>query len=291
MYQAKHIIRKSVIVGLSFAVGVVSTVFAAATYDISVQTRANTIFDVIKKNASTMDQSDSIAYYNLVRLNIKSLVEVFSVVDASIVGELGLVKITTTGSIIIGNQNTGLANNTTSTQTNNTTSTQADNTTSTQADNTTSTQADNNQTSTQVQCTTNEFKGKNGECFPCPVGQQSINGNSCYNPDIAVTGMWLDRNSAKVGDIMSISYTMAYSKSCYIAIEKTSPSGSITFNRWMLTDRTNLANTRYDVLQEDVTTYLGKNYVVFRLECDNAIIKRVELPIDDFNSGDTITLK
>jgi hypothetical protein len=66
-----------------------STVLAAAVYDASVQSRANTIFDVIKNNASTMNQSDSTAYYNLVRLNIKSLVEVLTAVDGKILTEIG----------------------------------------------------------------------------------------------------------------------------------------------------------------------------------------------------------
>ncbi|MBX9808908.1 hypothetical protein K2X92_00780 [Candidatus Gracilibacteria bacterium] len=90
MYSKKqHIARKTIITCLAFAGGMISTVLAAAVYDANVQSRANTIFDVIKKNASTMDQSDSTAYYNLVRLNIKSLVEVLTAVDGKILTELG----------------------------------------------------------------------------------------------------------------------------------------------------------------------------------------------------------
>lgn len=256
MYTKKqHIARKTIIILITFVWGVITTVLATGVYDTNVQSRANAMVDTIKSNASTMDPLDVSSYYSLVRMNISSLMQVLTVVDGKVAIELWLASSTTTGSITGWNQNTGSTNN--------------------------------NQTPTQVQCTTNEFKWVNGECVPCPIWQQSINGVSCSTPNIAVTGMWLDRNSAKVWDRMNISYTMANSKSCYMAIEKTSPSGSITFSRWILTDHTNLANTVHEVLEEDVTTYNGKNYIVFRLECDNAIIKRIELPVDGFNSGGT----
>ena len=89
MYTKKHhIVRKTIITCLAFAWGMTSTVLAVAVYDANVQSRANTIVDVIKSNANTLSQSDASAYYALVRMNIKTLIEILNQVDHKLVEEL-----------------------------------------------------------------------------------------------------------------------------------------------------------------------------------------------------------
>ena len=85
MYTKKqHIVRKTLIVLLSFTGGIITTVLASAVYDANVQSRANTIFSTIKSNATTMDPLDTTSYYTLVRMNIKSLIQVLTLVDENV---------------------------------------------------------------------------------------------------------------------------------------------------------------------------------------------------------------
>lgn len=69
-----------------------STVLAVAVYDANVQSRANIIVDIIKTNANTLSQSDTSAYYALVRMNIKTLIEVLNQVDQKLVEELNILS-------------------------------------------------------------------------------------------------------------------------------------------------------------------------------------------------------
>ena len=90
MYTRKqHILRKSMIILVSFVFGIVTTVIAAATYDANIQARADKIFATIKSNASSMDPLDVTSYYTLVRINIASLMQVLTVVDDGIAVQLG----------------------------------------------------------------------------------------------------------------------------------------------------------------------------------------------------------
>jgi len=89
MYTKKqHIIRKTTIVVASFLIGIVSTVFAAATYDATIQSRATSMFNAIKSNADVMDPRDVSSYYTLVHLNILSLIQVLTSLDTSITAEI-----------------------------------------------------------------------------------------------------------------------------------------------------------------------------------------------------------
>ena len=87
--KKQHIVRKTIIVSVSFLLGIVSTVIAAATYDANIQTRATKMFNTIKSNASTLATADQQAYYTLVHLNIQSLIQVLTSVDSSLMVELG----------------------------------------------------------------------------------------------------------------------------------------------------------------------------------------------------------
>jgi hypothetical protein len=82
--RKQHIVRKTLIVATSFLMGATLTLFAASVYDASVQTRATKIFESIKTNASSMNQADSMAYYSLVRMNIKTLIEVLTLVETNL---------------------------------------------------------------------------------------------------------------------------------------------------------------------------------------------------------------
>ncbi len=96
--RKQHIVRKTLIVATSFLMGATLTLFAASVYDASVQTRATKIFESIKTNASSMNQADSMAYYSLVRMNIKSLIEVLTLVETNLSGEINTGSSTLTGS-------------------------------------------------------------------------------------------------------------------------------------------------------------------------------------------------
>ena len=86
--RKQHIVRKTLIIASSFVMGATLTLFAASAYDASVQTRATKIFESIKSNAATMNDVDSAAYYTLVRMNIKTLIEVLSLVETNLSGEI-----------------------------------------------------------------------------------------------------------------------------------------------------------------------------------------------------------
>ena len=89
MYTKKqNFFKTSIVISVSFILGITSTVLAAVVYDVNIQNRANKIFDIIKSNASTMSSPDRISYYNLVRMNITSLTNVLIVVDGKIATEL-----------------------------------------------------------------------------------------------------------------------------------------------------------------------------------------------------------
>lgn len=82
MYTKKqHIIRKSLIIGSSFLLGIATTAIAAAVYDANIQSRADAMFATIESNAHTISASDRPAYYSLVRMNISSLIQVLTLVD------------------------------------------------------------------------------------------------------------------------------------------------------------------------------------------------------------------
>ena len=82
MYTKKqHIVRKSLIIITSFALGVATTAIAAAVYDASIQSRADAMLSTIRSNASTLSSVDRPAYYGLVRSNIQSLISVLNAVD------------------------------------------------------------------------------------------------------------------------------------------------------------------------------------------------------------------
>ena len=95
---------------LLFLSGVVTTVIATTTIDSNTETRANTIWSAIQSNASNMNTSDVISYYQLVRLNIKTLIEVLSIVDKKIIQELSLTWLPTDTWIIGELTNTGKKN-------------------------------------------------------------------------------------------------------------------------------------------------------------------------------------
>jgi len=124
MYTKKqHIVRKTIIVSVSFLLGIVSTVIAAATYDANIQTRATKMFNTIKSNASTLATADQQAYYTLVHLNIQSLIQVLTSVDSSLMLELGTTPDLEDDVIVNQITNTGTTTNTninTTTNTNNT---------------------------------------------------------------------------------------------------------------------------------------------------------------------------
>jgi hypothetical protein len=80
----QHIAKKVTIAIVSFTLGIFTTVFASAVYDTNIQNRANTIFSTLKSNASNMDPLDISSYYTLVRMNIKSLMQVLTLVDENI---------------------------------------------------------------------------------------------------------------------------------------------------------------------------------------------------------------
>ena len=120
MYTKKqHIVRKTIIVSLSFILGFASAVFAAATYDANVQSRAAAMMKTIKSNASTLAPVDQTAYYTLVRLNIESLIQVLMSVNSSLDVEIGsiselndanilnqITNVSTTGSSTLANTST-----------------------------------------------------------------------------------------------------------------------------------------------------------------------------------------
>ncbi len=86
--RKQQFLRKGFIFFLSFTCGIISTVVAAAVYDANVQSRANTIFNSIQSIAGTLDESDVPSYYNLVRMNIASLIQVLTLVDTKVALEL-----------------------------------------------------------------------------------------------------------------------------------------------------------------------------------------------------------
>jgi len=88
--RKQQFLRKGFIFILSFTCGIATTVLAAAVYDATVQSRANTIFNSIQSVAGTLDESDVPSYYNLVRMNISSLIQVLRLVDVKVAAELGL---------------------------------------------------------------------------------------------------------------------------------------------------------------------------------------------------------
>ncbi len=108
--KKQHIVRKTIIVSVSFLLGIVSTVIAAATYDANIQTRATKMFNTIKSNASTLATADQQAYYTLVRLNIQSLIQVLTSVDSSLMVELGTPSGLDDESVIDEITNTGTTN-------------------------------------------------------------------------------------------------------------------------------------------------------------------------------------
>ena len=110
--KKQHIVRKTIIVSVSFLLGIVSTVIAAATYDANIQTRATKMFNTIKSNASTLATADQQAYYTLVRLNIQSLIQVLTSVDSSLMLELGTTQELDDDTITGQITNTGTSTNT-----------------------------------------------------------------------------------------------------------------------------------------------------------------------------------
>jgi hypothetical protein len=66
---------------ISFISGILITVVAAATYDAAIQSRAAKLLTAIKTNASDLTSEDAVAYYSVVRENIKSLIAVLTEVD------------------------------------------------------------------------------------------------------------------------------------------------------------------------------------------------------------------
>lgn len=113
--KKQHIVRKTIIISVSFILGIVSTVIAAATYDANIQTRATKIFDAIENNAKNFTEIDKKAYYTLVRLNIQSLIQVLGIVDKTLMIELGIIPDLDDDSIIDQITNTGTSSNTGST--------------------------------------------------------------------------------------------------------------------------------------------------------------------------------
>jgi hypothetical protein len=90
-----HSIRLFIFGIILFVSGVLTTVIATTLVDANIETRANTIWNVIKSNASKMEASDVISYYQLVRLNISSLSQVLDSVDAKIVQEVSTIGLPT----------------------------------------------------------------------------------------------------------------------------------------------------------------------------------------------------
>ena len=94
MYSTKqHIVRKSLIVLVSFIWGIATTVLASAFYDANVQSRATKMFTAITNNANQLDPKDVPTYYNLVHLNIQSLMQVLTSVDTSVMAALSQTSI------------------------------------------------------------------------------------------------------------------------------------------------------------------------------------------------------
>lgn len=101
MYTKKYHSVKLFLFGIIlFASGVLTTVIATTLVDANIEARANTIWNVIKSNASKMEASDVISYYQLVRLNISSLSQVLDSVDAKIVQEASTIGLPTDTGII-----------------------------------------------------------------------------------------------------------------------------------------------------------------------------------------------
>lgn len=87
MYIKKHHLIKKSIVLASFFVCIIASTFAAVTYDSTIQSRAATLLSTIKANAQKISPLDTSSYYSLLRLNIKSLMQVLTLVDEGIVSE------------------------------------------------------------------------------------------------------------------------------------------------------------------------------------------------------------
>lgn len=79
---------------LILGIGIISGVFANG----NVESRVNSIVSVIQSNTTSMSPSDKVSYYQLVRLNIKSLLEVLEEVDQLLSWEENtwIIKIDTT---------------------------------------------------------------------------------------------------------------------------------------------------------------------------------------------------
>ena len=77
-------IKKNIIFILLISVSIVITTFATVVYDSTIQNRAITLMNTIKTNAEKLSLSDSTSYYSLIRLNIKSLMQVLTLVDEGI---------------------------------------------------------------------------------------------------------------------------------------------------------------------------------------------------------------
>lgn len=79
--KSHHALRIGMIATISFISGILITVVAAATYDAAIQSRAAKLLTAIKTNASDLTSEDAVAYYSVVRENIKSLIAVLTEVD------------------------------------------------------------------------------------------------------------------------------------------------------------------------------------------------------------------
>ena len=77
-----------------------TTVIATTMIDSSTESRANAIWNSIQSNANKMQTSDVVAYYQLVRLNIKSLTQVLGIVDAKLLQEISTASLPTDTGII-----------------------------------------------------------------------------------------------------------------------------------------------------------------------------------------------
>lgn len=82
MHTKSHqFLRKGTIAIVSFISGVAITVVAAATYDATIQDRSAKMLAAIKSNALNLTPEDAVAYYSLVRENVKTLIAVLTEVD------------------------------------------------------------------------------------------------------------------------------------------------------------------------------------------------------------------
>lgn len=105
--KKQHIVRKTIIVSVSCILGILTTVFAAATYDANIQSRAGAMLKSIRSNASTLAPSEKVAYYTLVHNNIQSLIQVLTGVDTNVSAEIGTSVGLDDGSVINQITNTG----------------------------------------------------------------------------------------------------------------------------------------------------------------------------------------